>query len=169
MYGSRMVEQVRRKPKKMTKLLKAAMIFFGVLFVLMGIMISQAFMLAGSLLVLLYFVYDVYSQKEYEYTLEENMLSIDVIMGRRYRKNVHVLNMQELEVVAPSGHESVAKYRKNGGSVRLPKYDYTSYDDAVPYYTMIVMEDKTKIKVLLDLDEEFLRALKRLCPTKVFA
>ena len=63
-----MVEQVKRKTKKMSGVLRKLMLIFGVLFVLMGIMISQAFMLAGFLLVLLYFVYDAFSQKEYEYT-----------------------------------------------------------------------------------------------------
>lgn len=40
------------------------------IFVLLGIMISQAFMLAGFLLVALYFVFDVLSRKEYEYILD---------------------------------------------------------------------------------------------------
>ena len=78
-----MVEQVKRKTKKMSGVLRKLMLIFGVLFVLMGIMISQAFMLAGFLLVLLYFVYDAFSQKEYEYTLENHILTIDVIYGKR--------------------------------------------------------------------------------------
>ena len=49
MYNYRIVEQVTRKKKKMSGVLKALMLGFGVLFVLMGIVISQAFMLAGFL------------------------------------------------------------------------------------------------------------------------
>ena len=70
----------------MSGILKALMLGFGILFVLMGIVISQAFMLAGFLLVLLYFVYDIFSQKEYEYIMEDHTLTIDVIYGNRYRK-----------------------------------------------------------------------------------
>lgn len=163
-----MVEQVKRKTKKMSGVLRKLMLIFGVLFVLMGIMISQAFMLAGFLLVLLYFVYDAFSQKEYEYTLEDHILTIDVIYGKRYRKTAHILDLQELEVVAPNWAEAVAKYRKNGGNVKLPKYDYTSYEDDIPYYTMIIIEDHKKIKLLLDLNDEFLQTLKRMYPSKVF-
>lgn len=52
--------------------------------------------------------------------------------------------MTEMEVTAPNRHEAVAKYRKDGGGVRLPKFDYTSYEDDIPYYTMIVIEDREK-------------------------
>ena len=125
-------------------------------------------MLPGFLLVLLYFVYDVFSQKDYEYILEDNILTIDVILGKRYRRTEHILDMRELEVVAPNQHPSVAKYRKNGGTEKLKKYDYTSYDENVPYYTMIVLEDREKIKLLLDLNEEMLQMLKKSYPDKVF-
>ncbi len=168
MYNYRILEQVTRKPKAASKLLKKVMIVFAVLFVLMGIAISQGFMLPGFLLVLLYFVYDVFSQKDYEYILEDNILTIDVILGKRYRRTEHILDMKELEVVAPNQHPSVAKYRKNGGTEKLKKYDYTSYDENVPYYTMIVLEDREKIKLLLDLNEEMLQMLKKSYPDKVF-
>ena len=168
MYNYKIVEQITRKKKKMSGVLKALMLGFGILFVLMGIVISQAFMLAGFLLVLLYFVYDIFSQKEYEYIMEDPTLTIDVIYGNRYRTTAHILNLQDLEVIAPNWHDAVAKYRKNGGSVKLKKYDYTSYEEDTPYYTMIIMEERQKIKLLLDLNDEFLQALKSQYPEKVF-
>ena len=65
-------------------------------------------------------------------------------------------------------HESVAKYKKNGGTEQLKKFDYTSYDDNVPYYTMIIREDGRKIKLLLDLTEEMLHTIKTQHPEKVY-
>src|SRR5699024_1711665 len=81
MYNSKITLQVKRKKKAGTGLLKGAMIFFGVLFILMGIMLSRGFMLSGFLLVVLYFFYDTFSKKEYEYVLEGSSLSISVIWG----------------------------------------------------------------------------------------
>ena len=89
MYNYRITEQVTRKPKAMSGLLQKVMILFAVIFILLGIMISQGFMLPGFLLVLLYFFYSVLSQKEYEYVLEGQTLTIDVILGKRYRKTAH--------------------------------------------------------------------------------
>ncbi len=166
-YGNKITAQVKRKKKAGAGLLKGVMIVFGVLFILMGIMFSRGFMLSGFLLVVLYFIYDTFSRKEYEYTLEGMTFSISVIWGGHYRKEAHVLNLQEMEVVAPNWHESVAKYRLKGGSERLHKYDYTSYDDDIPYYTMIIMEDKKKIKLLLDLNEEMLDRMRSICPGRV--
>ena len=169
MQGAKLIQQVKRKQKKMTGVLRKLMVVFGVFFVLLGIMISQAFMLAGFLLVALYFVFDVLSRKEYEYILDGKTLTIDVIYGKRYRKTAHIIDMTEMEVTARNRHEAVAKYRKDGGGVRLPKFDYTSYEDDIPYYTMIVIEDREKKKLLLDLNQELLFALKKQYPSKVFA
>lgn len=169
MYSNyKIVTQVKRKKKKMSGLLRTSMIFFAVLFVLMGIIFSRGFMLPGFLMVVLYFVYDILSQKDYEYTLENGVLSIDVIYGRKYRKHRHDLKLQELEVLAPNWHDAVAKYRIKGGTERLRKYDYTSYDDDIPYYTMIIKEDGKKIKLLLDLTDEMIQRIKHSYPEKVF-
>lgn len=168
MYDYRIVEQVSRKKKSMSGFLRKVIVIFAVFFVFLGITIAQSFMLAGFLLAGLYFVYDIFSQKDYEYTLENDQLTIDVIYGKKYRRTAHVLEMAELEVVAPHLHEKVARYRKNGGTERLKKYDYTSYDDAVPYYTMIIRENGHKIKLLLDLTEEMMHTIKTQHPEKVY-
>ena len=47
-------------------------------------------------------------------------------------------------------------------------YDYTSYEDDVPYYTMIIQEDGRKIKLLLDLTEEMLHTMKTQFPERVY-
>lgn len=168
MYNYRITEQVKRKPKALSGFLKKVMVFFAVIFLLMGIMISQGFMLPGFLLVLLHFFYSILSQKEYEYVLEGQTLTIDVILGGRYRRTAHILELNTMEATAPSRHEAVAKYRKDTGTMQLPKFDYTSYEKDTPFYTMIVMENKQKIKLLLDLSEEMLQALKKSYPDRVF-
>lgn len=129
------------------------MVFFAVVFVLMGITISQAFMLAGFCLAGLYSIYGTFCQRDYEYTLENDTLTIDVIYGNKYRKTAHELDLRELEMIAPHWHQAVAKYKKNGGTEHLKKYDYTSYEEDTPYYTMIIKEDGRKIKLLLVLTQ----------------
>ncbi|MGF0032576.1 hypothetical protein ACQRBN_06360 [Bariatricus sp. SGI.154] len=168
MYNYKIVEQVKRKQKAMSGVLRVIMVVFAVILILMGIALSQGFMLPGFLLVVLYFAYSTFSQKEYEYVLEGTQLTIDIIFGKKYRKTAHILDMGKLEVVAPNWHDAVARYRKNGGNEKLPKYDYTSYEEDTPFYTMIVTVDRQKIKLLLDLNEEMLQMLKKRYPDKVF-
>lgn len=168
MYNYKIVEQVKRKPKAASRLLRRVMIIFAVFFVLLGIMISQGFMLPGFLLVVLYFFFDIFSQKEYEYTMEDQTLTIDVVLGKRYRKTAHILELNSMIVTAPNTHQAVDAYRKNTGTIQLPKYDYTSYEEDTPYYTMIIMENSQKIKLLLDLSDSMLNVLKKQYPDKVY-
>lgn len=144
------------------------MVVFAIIFVCLAIIFNTGLMMPAFLFAALYYIFSTQTDKEYEYNLENGILTIDVIKGKRRRKTVHTLNLKDMEVVAPNWHEAVAQYRKEGGTVRLPKYDYTSYDDEVPYYTMIIMENRQKIKLLLDLDGEMLDLMKRTYPQKVY-
>ena len=101
MYDYKIVEQVTRKKKKLSGVLKKTMVFFAVVFVLMGITISQAFMLAGFCLAGLYFIYGTFCQRDYEYTLENDTLTIDVIYGNKYRKTAQELDLRELQMITP--------------------------------------------------------------------
>lgn len=168
MYNYKIVEQVIRKTKPLTGVLRTVMLSLAVLLLLLGVTLSQGFMLPGFLLVILYYFYNTYSQKEYEYILEDNHLTIDVIFGKKHRRSAHYLDMEALEVLAPNWHDAVSMYRKNGGSISLPKYDYTSYEEDTPFYTMIVTENRQKIKLLLDLSDNMLQMIKRRYPDKVF-
>ncbi len=168
MYDYAITEQVSRKTKKGVKALRRTMIVFAVLFVLLGIIFTNGFMLPAFLLVVLYFAYDVFCEKDYEYRLDGTTFTVHVIYGKRYRKEAQELDIKDLEVVAPHWHDSVAKYKIKGGTQRLKKYDYTSYDEDTPYYTMIIMSKHQKIKLLLDLNEQMLHAMKQMYPEKVF-
>ena len=63
MYDYKIVEQVTRKKKRLSGVLKKTMVFFAVVFVVMGITISQAFMLAGFCLAGLYFIYGSFCRR----------------------------------------------------------------------------------------------------------
>lgn len=168
MYDYKLTTLVNRKPKPMTAFLRKAMIVFAVIFIILGIFISQSFMLSGFLLVLLYFFYDVRSDRSYEYTMDGDEFCVDVILGKRKRTREQELNLKNMEVLAPHWHDAVARYRKDGGDISVPKYDYTSYEPEIEYYTMIIENGQRKVKLLLDLDEAMLRILKQRFPKKVF-
>lgn len=168
MNDYKITQQVKRKRKRFAKPLSVSMVVLAVVLVLMAIIFDRGLMLPAFLFAVLYYVFSYNVDRDYEYTMENGVLTIDVIRGKRRRKTAHTLAMQDVEVVAPNWHEAVAKYRKNGGTEKLKKYDYTSYDDNIPYYTMIVYENKEKIKVLLDLNSSMLESIKRVYPQKVY-
>lgn len=164
----KITKQVKKRTKRSSKLLLKLMVVLAVIFILLGIIFQNGYFLPAFLLAAFYYFYSLQIEKEYEYNFENEQFSIDVISGKRRRKTVHVLYYKNLEVVAPPDHEAVAKYRKGTGTEKIKKYDYTSYEDGIPYYTMIIKQNEEKIKLLLDLDEECLRFLKIRYPMKVF-
>ena len=168
MYNYRIVEQIIRVPKPLTKLLRTIIIVFAVVFLLSGIIISRGFMISGFLFVVLYYFYNTYSQKEYEYILEDRCFTINVIFGKTVRRSVHILDMNMLEVLAPYWHNSVEKYRKGGSGTILRKFEYTSYEEDITYYTMIITENHEKVKLLLELSDNMLQMIKKMYPDKVY-
>ncbi len=168
MVDYKCVASVKRKARRFTKLLCGMMVVFIILFLLCGIIFDRGMIFPAFLLTLLYFVYSRECSVEYEYTLEGSSFSVDVIKGHAYRRTVQALDLSGLEIVAPHDHAGVSRYKKRSGSVRLPHYDYTSYDDNIPYYTMIIYNGRKKIKLLLDLNEELLQRMKHRYPDKVF-
>ena len=163
-----MTKHVSRVQKRSSKFFTGIMLAFSILFLLMGIIFDRGMLFLSMLSVWMYWLYSLQSVTDYEYHLEDGNFTVDVIKGKRRRKRVQELEIKDLEILAPNWHETVAKYRKNGGTEKLKKYDYTSYDDDIPYYTMIIYSGKEKVKLLLDLDEEWLREIKRHHYTNVF-
>ena len=168
MNDYKITQQVKRKSKRFAKPLSIFMVVMAVVLVILAIIFDTGLMLPAFLFAVLYYIFSMNTDREYEYCLENGVLTIAVIRGKRRRKTAHTLMMQDMEVIAPNWHEAVAKYRKNGGTEKLKKFDYTSYDDNIPYYTMIVYENKEKIKLLLDLNDSMLEAVKRVYPQKVY-
>lgn len=163
-----MVKQVSREPKKGAKFFTSVLLVLSILFMLTGIVLSRGTLLLSTITIILYWYYSNQSVCDYEYRMEKDMFYVDVIKGKQYRKKAQELSLEQLEVIAPHWHGAVRKYKKKGGTEKLKKYDYTSYNDDIPYYTMIIYnEKKKKIKLLLDLDEEWLRVLRRQYPGKV--
>ena len=128
------------------------MILLGVLFLLFGILFSTAFMLPCFLMAVSYYVYKAAAKREWEYTLEDDRLTVERV-SERGRQVLHEIRFRDIEILAAPDDSAVARYRK-GGAERLRPFDYTSYREGVPYYTVIATENGQRIKLLLDLTPE---------------
>lgn len=159
---------VHREAKKGTDILKFVMVFMTVLTVLMAIAFSTGYMMFAFIFAGMYMFFEASAGRDYEYTLEDNVLTIEVVKAKRSRSVRHVLDLSKLEVVAPHNHEAVKMYKKGASEEKIRKFDYSSYDNSIMYYTMIIFDGNEKIKLLLDLDEDMLKDIKKRYPSKVF-
>ncbi len=156
---------VQRKIKASEKMLRGIMIALAVLFLLQGILLSRSFMLPCLLMAGLAIWYSVTIRREFEYILEEGWIRIYRVNDRG-RFLQHEFSMEDIVALATPEDPAVAAYRK-GGSEKIRKFDYTSYQENVPYYTMIVAKDGTRIKLLLDLTREAIERIRRANRTAV--
>ena len=143
---------VKRKGRPSEKFLRGAMIFFALLFLIQGIMFSTGFMLPCMLMTIACYWYGHASKREYEYTLEDGWITIERVSDRG-RRRLHEFPLADVKFLALSDDPAVAPYKK-GGTEKIKKFDYTSYEDGVPYYTMIVEQNGARAKFLLDLTPE---------------
>ena len=154
-----LIISVSRVPRPSEKVLRGLMAVLAVFFLLQGIVFSSAFMLPCFCMTAAYFIYGHLARREYEYTLDEKELKIERVsdMGRRM---LHEIPYDEIRLICRADDPEAAPYKK-GGSVRVKKYDYTSYREDVPYYTLIAGSGSPLFKVLLDLTPEALSRLRR--------
>lgn len=155
----KIVIAVNRRARPSEKLLRGIMVFFAVLFLIMGIAVNRGLMLPCFLMAVAYIVYTNASRRAWEYIIENGVMRIDR-MADHGRLPLHELSLRETLALARPDDISVAKYKK-GGEIKIRKYDYTSYEDGVPYYTMIIRENGALIKLLLDLTPAAIDAVRR--------
>jgi len=149
---------VQRKIRPSEKLLRSAMIVLAVLFLLEGVLFSTGFMLPCLLMTGACFWYGYAIRREYEYVLEDGWMRIYRVSDRG-RFLQHEFLLTDIMLLARPDDPSAAPYRR-GGSEKIKKFDYTSYRNDVPYYTMIVGSGGQRIKLLLDLTQEAIACVR---------
>ena len=167
MYQSELKLSTTRRKRASTRFLQILMAVFAALFLFAGVAFNRGMMLPCFLMAALYFVFEFFSHKTYTYILSDDTLSVEVVYGGRFQRQLQTIDLSQLQILAPHDDPAVDRYRRGAAEGHLKKYDYTSYDDSVPYYTMIVDQAGTKEKFLLDLNEAMLGHIRRRCPQKV--
>ncbi len=152
------VISVQRKIRPSERMLRGVMIALAVLFLLEGILFSTAFMLPCFLMTGACFWYGYAIRREYEYVIEEGWMRIFRV-GDRGRFLQHEFLLTDILLVARPDDPAAAPFRR-GGSEKIKKYDYTSYREDVPYYTMIVGSGGLRVKLLLDLTPEAVACIR---------
>ena len=161
-----LVISVNRRIRPAEKVIRGTMGVFAGIFLLQGFLFSSGFMLPCFCMTLAFFIFGNLYKREYEYTFDNGYLTIERVsdMGRRV---LHEIPYREIRLLCLPGAPEAATF-KRGGDIRVKKYDYTSYQDDIPYYTMIVGEEPQRVKLLLDLTPESIALLRRACPGAVY-
>lgn len=100
---------------------------------------------------------------EYEYTLTDKEIDIDVIYSKQKRKHITTINLTKLEIMAKAD-----SHRLDGINGRqLKTEDYSSKDEANKGKVFVLVYDGTR-KLYIEPDERLFKAIHNCAPHKVF-
>lgn len=100
---------------------------------------------------------------EYEYAYVNGELDVDAVYARSSRKHLASYDLRNVECIAPVNSHELDSYDASWKTV-----DYTSLDPSTKVYAAVLSSNGTRMKVLLELNEEMLSDLKMRNPRKVF-
>ena len=149
------VEKERTKRKILIMLLLILMLAAGIftaipLFFLLALVCVGAFFRIG-----------VNYQLEYEYYFLDGDLTISKVINQARRKTVMELNGGSIKLVAPAESDEVAEYG------RIKCMDYSAKDANQPVYALVCEYKGSLKKVLLQMNDELYKEMKRKMPYKV--
>lgn len=101
---------------------------------------------------------------EYEYIYVDGQIDFDRIMGGAKRKTVLSVDMENVEIVAPSKSDELLAFSGREGLVTK---DYSSRQPDSRTYTMIVSKDGKLTRIIFEPTAKFLECMKGKSPRKV--
>ncbi|MCH4191891.1 MAG: DUF6106 family protein [Butyrivibrio sp.] len=153
---------VARKPSAVMNFLKVLSILLMVCFFILGMMNPLLLILALAMAAAVYFV-SLNAQIEYEYLYCERELSVDKIMNKSKRKNAGKFEVERMEIIAPMGSYHLDEFKNK----TYKTLDFSSGTENKPEKRYVLYYDG-KDRVILEPNEEIIKAIKSIAPRKVF-
>ena len=153
---------VKRKTPAYMTLLKILTIMLTVCFVLLGFFLLPAMIIAVLLGVSAYFIY-LNSDVEYEYLYVDKELTVDKVMAKSRRKRVATYDLGKIEILAPIKSWHLDNYKNRTDKT----VDYSSGEEKQPDRRFAFFYDG-KQRVLIEPNEEMIKAMQTVAPRKVF-
>lgn len=153
---------VARKPSTVLTFLKMLLIMLTVVFVLIGVVFTPGLLVAIITGVGAYFA-TMNANIEYEYLYLDREISVDKVMAKSKRKKAGVFQVDQMEIFAPLNSHRLDSYRNRD----LKTLDYSSGIAVQPERRyMMVWNGSTR--VILEPNEELVKAVQSIAPRKVF-
>ncbi len=153
---------VAKNPSFGTRFLKTLLIMLTVCFVVIGILFTPALLVAIATGIGAYFAY-MNADIEYEYLYLDKEITVDKVMAKSKRKRAATYDINHMEILAPVNSHHLDSYKNREGKIA----DYSSGVVAQPDKRYMMVLDGS-VKVILEPNEEMLKAIQTIAPRKVF-
>lgn len=151
---------VKRKaaPADMAK--KAGLIVLTAVSVLAVFLIPFGIIVPVIMIVLDVFLFKRFNV-EYEYLYVNGDLDVDKIMSKEKRKKVFSMNINELEVLAPTGDPELRPFQN------VKAVNYSTLETDHKTYEMVIVQNGQKSRIIFEPNATIVEGMRMLAPRKV--
>lgn len=154
---------VARKPVAAETLIKGVSFGATALFLIMGL-VNLLFLAGFVVMLLVDFLLLPRLSVEYEYLYVSKTLQIDTIFSKEKRKKTVEYELDQMEIFAEEGAWQLDEYK----NMQTADKDYSSGEEGANTWIMIVHNGQAVDRVRLEPNEELVKAVKTIYPSKVF-
>ena len=155
---------VAKSPRPYETLLKGLAWGFTALFLIAGLF-NIVFLIGFVVMLLVVLLGLPRLSVEYEYLYVSKTIEIDSIYSKQNRKKTAEYDLDKMEIFAEEGAWQLDEYK----NLKTVDRDYTSGETEGNIWILIVHNGQNIDRVILEPDEEFVRAVRSVYPRKVFA
>lgn len=155
---------VKKEQKLTDKLMRTVCMGITIFAGIMTLLTMSAIFLAVAVVfgILTYFV-NQWTDVEYEYLYLDREITVDKIMAKMKRKRMVTLQVDKIEILAPASSHQLDSYQRR----EVKAFDYSAGHD-VDEQKLYIMYYEGSQKYILNLTEDFAKAVKGMAPRKVF-
>ncbi len=153
---------VKKKSNPVKSFLRVLTIMLSVAFILLGFIFAPALIVGLVMAVVAYFVY-MNAELEYEYLYLDKELTVDKVMAKTKRKRVAQYDLNRMEIFAPMNSYHLDNFKNRTAKT----IDYSSGEAKQPEARYVMYYDSGE-RIVLEPNQEMVKAIKNIAPRKVF-
>ncbi len=153
---------VKKKTNVGMRFLRILTMMLAVAFILVGLLDIRALIVGALAGVAAYFVY-LNADLEYEYLYLDKELTVDKIMAKTRRKRVGKYDLNKMEVFAPINSYHLDNFKNR----TVKTVDYSTGEEKKPETRYVMFYDSGE-RVVLEPNQEMVKAIQNIAPRKVF-
>lgn len=155
---------VARRPKPYDLPVRILVILVVVAIAVLGMPFLGFLSFTLALVVAILAIYFIFPKLnvEYEYTLLNHDLQIDVIYNRSKRKKMKNFDIQTAEIIAPKGSPRLNSFKPD------KVFDFSSGNPSAKVYAIMIAVDQTNACVYIEPDAQMLDHMKRWMGMKMY-
>ena len=155
---------VARKPKPYDLVIRILVILLIIAVAIGGMPFigMTSFLLAVLIAILAYYFIFPRLSVEYEYTLLNHDMQIDVIYNKAKRKSKLGIDIQAAEIIAPKGSPRLNSYKPD------KIFDYTSGNPSAKAYAIMMPMDQKNVCIYIEPDAKMVDHMKQWMGMKMY-